>query len=34
MIFDIEVADARHLVNILAAMRASKSVKEAERVKG
>lgn len=34
MIFDIEVADAKHLTNILAAMRASKSVKEAERVKG
>ena len=34
MIFDIEVADARHLTNILAAMRASKAVKEAERVKG
>ncbi|MBY0565003.1 MAG: bifunctional (p)ppGpp synthetase/guanosine-3',5'-bis(diphosphate) 3'-pyrophosphohydrolase [Hyphomonadaceae bacterium] len=34
MIFDIEVADARHLTNILAAMRASKAVKEVERVKG
>jgi GTP pyrophosphokinase/guanosine-3',5'-bis(diphosphate) 3'-pyrophosphohydrolase len=34
MIFDVEVADARHLTNILAAMRASKSVREAERVKG
>ena len=34
MIFDIEVADARHLTNILAAMRTSKSVKDAERVKG
>jgi len=34
MIFDIEVADARHLTNILAAMRTSKAVKEAERVKG
>ncbi|MES1159015.1 MAG: bifunctional (p)ppGpp synthetase/guanosine-3',5'-bis(diphosphate) 3'-pyrophosphohydrolase [Terricaulis silvestris] len=34
MVFDIEVADARHLTNILAAMRASKSVKEAERVRG
>jgi GTP pyrophosphokinase/guanosine-3',5'-bis(diphosphate) 3'-pyrophosphohydrolase len=34
MIFDVEVADARHLTNILAAMRASKAVKEAERVKG
>ncbi len=34
MIFDIEVADARHLTNILAAMRTSKAVKEAERVRG
>jgi len=34
MIFDVEVADARHLTNILAAMRTSKAVKEAERVKG
>lgn len=34
MIFDVEVADARHLTNILAAMRASKAVKEADRVKG
>jgi GTP diphosphokinase / guanosine-3',5'-bis(diphosphate) 3'-diphosphatase len=34
MVFDVEVADARHLTNILAAMRASKAVKEAERVKG
>lgn len=34
MVFDIEVADARHLTNILAAMRASKAVKEAERVRG
>ena len=34
MVFDIEVADARHLVNILAAMRTSKAVKEVERVKG
>jgi GTP pyrophosphokinase/guanosine-3',5'-bis(diphosphate) 3'-pyrophosphohydrolase len=34
MIFDIEVADARHLTNILAAMRTSKAVKEVERVKG
>jgi len=34
MIFDIEVADAKHLTNILAAMRTSKSVKEVERVKG
>jgi GTP pyrophosphokinase/guanosine-3',5'-bis(diphosphate) 3'-pyrophosphohydrolase len=34
MVFDIEVADARHLVNILAAMRTSKAVKDAERVRG
>jgi GTP pyrophosphokinase/guanosine-3',5'-bis(diphosphate) 3'-pyrophosphohydrolase len=34
MMFDVEVADARHLTNILAAMRASKSVKDAERVRG
>jgi GTP diphosphokinase / guanosine-3',5'-bis(diphosphate) 3'-diphosphatase len=34
MTFDIEVADARHLTNILAAMRTSKSVKEVERVRG
>jgi GTP diphosphokinase / guanosine-3',5'-bis(diphosphate) 3'-diphosphatase len=33
-VFDIEVADARHLTNILAAIRTSKAVKEAERVKG
>ncbi len=34
MLFDIEVADAKHLTNILAALRAIRSVKEAERVKG
>ncbi|HVK80351.1 MAG TPA: RelA/SpoT family protein, partial [Verrucomicrobiae bacterium] len=34
MLFDIEVADAKHLTNILAAMRTSKAVKEVERVKG
>ncbi len=34
MIFDIEVADARHLTNILAAMRASKAVKDVDRVRG
>ncbi|MGE0830881.1 MAG: bifunctional (p)ppGpp synthetase/guanosine-3',5'-bis(diphosphate) 3'-pyrophosphohydrolase [Hyphomonadaceae bacterium] len=34
LVFDIEVADARHLTNILAAMRASRSVREAERVRG
>ncbi len=34
MIFDIEVADARHLTNIIAALRTSKSVREVERVKG
>ncbi|PZO50120.1 MAG: bifunctional (p)ppGpp synthetase/guanosine-3',5'-bis(diphosphate) 3'-pyrophosphohydrolase [Alphaproteobacteria bacterium] len=34
MIFDIEVADARHLTNILAALRTSKAVKDVERVKG
>ena len=34
MIFDIEVADARHLINIVAAMRTSKAVKDVERVRG
>ncbi len=34
MIFDIEVADARHLTNILAALRTSKAVKDVERVRG
>jgi (p)ppGpp synthase/HD superfamily hydrolase len=34
LVFDIEVADARHLTNILAAMRTSKAVREAERVRG
>jgi len=34
MVFDIEVADARHLTNILAAMRTNKAVKEVERVRG
>jgi GTP pyrophosphokinase/guanosine-3',5'-bis(diphosphate) 3'-pyrophosphohydrolase len=34
MMFDVEVADARHLTNILAAMRASRSVKDVERVRG
>ncbi len=34
MIFDIEVADARHLTNIVAAMRTSKAVIEVERVRG
>ncbi|MDX2236981.1 MAG: bifunctional (p)ppGpp synthetase/guanosine-3',5'-bis(diphosphate) 3'-pyrophosphohydrolase [Hyphomonadaceae bacterium] len=34
LIFDVEVADARHLTNILAAMRASKSVRDVERVRG
>jgi (p)ppGpp synthase/HD superfamily hydrolase len=34
IVFDIEVADAKHLSNILAAMRASKAVREAERVRG
>ncbi|MET0183276.1 MAG: RelA/SpoT AH/RIS domain-containing protein, partial [Caulobacterales bacterium] len=34
MIFDVEVADARHLTNILAAMRTSKAVREVERVRG
>jgi guanosine-3',5'-bis(diphosphate) 3'-pyrophosphohydrolase len=34
MVFDIEVADTRHLTNILAALRASRSVKEVDRVKG
>ncbi len=34
MVFDIEVADARHLTNILAAMRTSKAVKGVERVRG
>ncbi len=34
MVFDVEVADARHLTNILAAMRTSKAVREVERVRG
>jgi len=34
MVFDIEVADAKHLTNILAAMRTVRAVKEAERVRG
>ncbi len=34
MIFDVEVADARHLTNILAALRTSKAVKDVERVRG
>ncbi|MBC7770631.1 MAG: bifunctional (p)ppGpp synthetase/guanosine-3',5'-bis(diphosphate) 3'-pyrophosphohydrolase [Phycisphaerales bacterium] len=34
MVFDVEVADAKHVTNILAAMRTSKAVKEVERVKG
>ncbi len=34
MQFDIEVADARHLTNIVAAMRTSKAVKDVERVRG
>jgi GTP pyrophosphokinase/guanosine-3',5'-bis(diphosphate) 3'-pyrophosphohydrolase len=34
MIFDVEVADARHLTNIVAALRTSKAVKEVERVRG
>jgi GTP pyrophosphokinase/guanosine-3',5'-bis(diphosphate) 3'-pyrophosphohydrolase len=34
MRFDIEVADVKHLANILAAMRTSKTVREVERVRG
>ncbi|MEQ1812794.1 MAG: RelA/SpoT AH/RIS domain-containing protein, partial [Terricaulis sp.] len=34
MQFDIEVADLRHLTNIVAAMRTSKAVKDVERVRG
>ncbi|MBX9746977.1 MAG: bifunctional (p)ppGpp synthetase/guanosine-3',5'-bis(diphosphate) 3'-pyrophosphohydrolase [Hyphomonadaceae bacterium] len=34
MIFDLEVADARHLTNIVAGLRTSKAVKDVERVKG
>lgn len=34
MVFDVEVADARHLTNILAAMRTSKAVRDVERVRG
>jgi GTP pyrophosphokinase/guanosine-3',5'-bis(diphosphate) 3'-pyrophosphohydrolase len=34
VVFDIEVADARHLTNILAAMRTAKAVREVERVRG
>jgi GTP pyrophosphokinase/guanosine-3',5'-bis(diphosphate) 3'-pyrophosphohydrolase len=34
MVFDVEVADAKHLTNILAAMRTVKAVREADRVRG
>jgi GTP pyrophosphokinase/guanosine-3',5'-bis(diphosphate) 3'-pyrophosphohydrolase len=34
MVFDIEVADARHLTNILAALRTNRAVSNVERVKG
>jgi GTP pyrophosphokinase/guanosine-3',5'-bis(diphosphate) 3'-pyrophosphohydrolase len=34
MRFDVEVADVKHLTNILAAMRTSKAVREVERVRG
>lgn len=34
LVFDIEVADTRRLTHILAAMRTSKAVREAERVRG
>ncbi|HVY02894.1 MAG TPA: bifunctional (p)ppGpp synthetase/guanosine-3',5'-bis(diphosphate) 3'-pyrophosphohydrolase [Caulobacterales bacterium] len=34
MVFDVEVADAKHLTHILAAMRTSKAVREVERVRG
>lgn len=34
MQFDIEVADARHLTNLIAGMRTSKAVKDVERVRG
>ena len=34
LVFDIEVADTRRLAHILAAMRASKSVRAADRVRG
>lgn len=34
LVFDVEVADTRRLTHILAAMRASKSIREVERVRG
>ena len=34
MRFDIEVADVKHLTNIIAAMRTSKAVREVERMRG
>lgn len=34
LVFDIEVADTRRMAHILAAMRASKAVREADRVRG
>lgn len=34
LVFDVEVADTRHLTNILAAMRTSKVVREVERLRG
>ena len=34
IVFDIEVADTRHLAHVLAAMRTCKAVREAERIRG
>ncbi len=34
LVFDIEVADARHLTNILAALRTSKAVRDVARMRG
>jgi GTP pyrophosphokinase/guanosine-3',5'-bis(diphosphate) 3'-pyrophosphohydrolase len=34
LVFDVEVADARHLTNILAALRTLKAVREVSRLRG
>jgi GTP diphosphokinase / guanosine-3',5'-bis(diphosphate) 3'-diphosphatase len=33
-VFDIQVTDAKHLTNILAALRTSKAVRDVERLRG
>jgi GTP pyrophosphokinase/guanosine-3',5'-bis(diphosphate) 3'-pyrophosphohydrolase len=34
LVFDVEVADARHLTNIIAALRTSKAVRDVHRQRG